>query len=320
MAPNKTFWTKPEGMTGALFLAAIVAGLGYLGLNFLPSLTEILSNTLYLVATIGVLSGVVFLAIDKQARNIVSNAYQSFMRAITGVFVRMDPISVLNSFLDELADNINELSLQIGQLRSEMRNLKSIMDGNESDMKMNLLLAEKARAKNDKKGLIIASRKAGRLQESNRKYAALKKQMNYLYQVLTRMYEHAEILHEDTRDQIAIKTIEYKAIQSSQKAMQGAKEIISGSNKKELFELSMQAITEDLAQKSGEMERFMDLSKNFMDTMDLQNAEFESEGLELLQNFESSLLEGTHLDLTQQKPNPELLDREDDRNEYEGLF
>ena len=86
----------------------------------------------------------------------------------------------------------------------------------------------------------------------------------------------------------------------------------------------MQAILDDVSQKTGEMERFMDLSKNFMDTMDLQNAEFESEGLELLDNFESSLLKDTGLDLNQKpKRVKEKLRREDDdesENIYDGLF
>ena len=323
MAKKKAFWTQPEGVTGGLFLAAIIAGLGYLAMAVLPPLLVILQSTLYLAILAGVVGVIAYMAMDSRARNLVRNAYQSSMRWITGFFVKMDPISILHSYLEDLAENITELSGQIGELRGQMRNLTSIINKNSSDINKNLLLAEKARAQGDRKSLVIATRKAGRLKESNAKYAVLDKQMKHLYKILTRMYEHSEILHEDTQDQVAIKEVEYRAIRASRSAMEGAKNVISGSSKKELFDRSMQAILDDVSQKTGEMERFMDLSKNFMDTMDLQNAEFESEGLELLDSFDSSLLKDTHLDLNQK---PERIkeklrrEEEDDENVYDGLF
>ncbi|HHB78928.1 MAG TPA: hypothetical protein ENK85_06820 [Saprospiraceae bacterium] len=321
MAKNKEFWKKPEGVTGAIFLAGLVAGLGFLALKVLPPLVVILQSTLYLALLAGLVGLVFYMALDSRARSLVSNAYMSVMRYITGIFVKMDPISILRGYLDDLAENINELSGQIGKLRGEMRSLNEIIDKNTAEINKNLLLAEKARANGDKKSLIIASRKAGRLKESNAKYGVLEKQMKHLYKILTRMYEHSEVLHEDTQDQVAIKEAEYKAIRASRRAMEGAKNVISGSSKKELFDRSMQAILDDVSQKTGEMERFMDLSKNFMDTMDLQNAEFETEGLELLDNFESALLKDTPLDLNK-KPErvQEKLPREEDGNIYDELF
>lgn len=322
MAKKKSFWTQPEGVTGGIFLAAMIAGLAYVAVAVLPPLVVILQSTLYLAILAGVVGVIAYMAMDSRARSLVSNAYQSAMRWITGIFVKMDPISILHSYLDDLAANITELSGQIGELRGQMRNLEAIIKKNTADINKNLLLAEKARANGDRKSLVIATRKAGRLKESNAKYAILDKQMKHLYQILTRMYEHSEILHEDTQDQIAIKEVEYKAIRASRSAMEGAKNVISGSSKKELFEQSMQAILEDVAQKTGEMERFMDLSKSFMDTMDLQNAEFESEGLELLDSFESSLLKDTPLDLNQkpQKVKEKLRREDDDENIYDELF
>lgn len=320
MAKRNAFWNKPEGVTGAIFLVGLLAGFAYLALNVFPPLIVIMQSTLYLGLLLGVLGVVIYTILDSNARNIVSNAYMSVMRGITSFFVKMDPIAVLRDYLKDLAANITELSAQIGELRGQMRSLNDIIEQNKAGINSNLLLAEKARASGDKKALIIATRKAGRLKESNGKYAILEKQMKQLYKILTRMYEHSEILHEDVQDQVAIKEIEYKAIRASHNAMKGAKNVISGSSKKEMFDLSMKAILEDVSQKTGEMERFMDLSKNFMDTVDIQNAEFESEGLELLERFESSLLKDT-LDLDQ-KPRrvKEKLRRDDDDNVYEGLF
>ena len=54
-----------------------------------------------------------------------------------------------------------------------------------------------------------------------------------------------------------------------------------------MFDLALEAIAVDVSQKVGEMERFMDMSANFMDSIDLQNGVFEEEGLRMLEEWEN---------------------------------
>jgi hypothetical protein len=83
--------------------------------------------------------------------------------------------------------------------------------------------------------------------------------------------------------------------------MKSAMNILSGNNdKKYMFDMAMEAIADDVGMKIGEMERFMDLSSNFMDSIDLQNGVFEEEGLKMLDKWEKegvSLLLGKDKDL-----------------------
>jgi hypothetical protein len=74
--------------------------------------------------------------------------------------------------------------------------------------------------------------------------------------------------------------------------------------------MALEAIAEDVSQKIGEMERFMDLSTSFMDSVDLQNGIFEEEGLALLEKWEK---EGTSLLLGEEKQTL-LLDANNDSN------
>jgi len=46
----KSFWKRPEGVTGTIFLLAILAGLGFLAVSLPWPL--ILQNTLYMVLTV----------------------------------------------------------------------------------------------------------------------------------------------------------------------------------------------------------------------------------------------------------------------------
>jgi hypothetical protein len=92
---------------------------------------------------------------------------------------------------------------------------------------------------------------------------------------------------EDLSDQVVVKEQEYKAIKASHSAMRSAMNILSGnSDKKYMYDMALEAMADDVGQKVGEMERFMDMSKNFMDGIDLQNGVFEEEGLAMLDKWE----------------------------------
>ncbi len=78
--------------------------------------------------------------------------------------------------------------------------------------------------------------------------------------------------------------------------------------------MAMEAIADDVSQKVGEMERFMQLSENFMQSIDLQNGVFEEEGLKMLEMWEK---EGTSLLLGTEKQ--DLLDRADDAEDVLDL-
>ncbi|MEN0050172.1 MAG: hypothetical protein AAF806_24115, partial [Bacteroidota bacterium] len=152
--------------------------------------------------------------------------------------------------------------------------------------------------------------KAGRLKESNMRLEELYNRMQVLYRVLTKMYENSEILMEDIKDQVEIKEQERKAIHASTSAMKSAMSIISGDpDQRAVFDQAMEAMTEDISNKVGEMERFMQLSANFMDSIDLQNGIFEEDGLKMLEKWEK---EGTSLILGEEKAELLLLSEEED--------
>ncbi len=284
---QKSFWQRPEGITGALFLIGLLLGGGMLLSTILPTLLVLANNTLYLAAMLAALAGVIYVVLDPKARNLVWYMYKSIMRGITGLFVKIDPISILKSYLDSLKSNLMKLSKQIGALRGQMRQLKGLMDGNSAEIKKNMAIAEEAKKKSDDKNLMLATRKAGRLQESNAKYEVLYKRMDVLNRILEKMYENSEFVLEDTHDQIRVKETEYIAIKTGHSAIKSAMSVLSGDpDKKELFEMSMEALANEVGDKVGEMERFMDTSRNLLDSIDLQNGVFEEEGLELLQQWE----------------------------------
>lgn len=289
---SKSFWKSPEGVTGAIVLLGLLIGGGMLLYNLLPTLIALAQNTLYLGGMLIALGAVIYLLLDPQARNLIWYSYKSAMRWVTGLFVKIDPISVLKSYLSDIEKSLMKLSKQIGALRGQMRLLKGTMDGNAIEIENNLQLADKARKQGDDKNLTLAARKAARLQEANAKYDNLYGKMDVLYRILTRMYENAEIVLEDTRDQIHVKEQEYLAIKAGHGAIQSAQSVLKGnSDQRALFDRALEQMADEMGAKVGEMERFMDTSRRLMDSIDLQKGEFEEEGLRMLEQWgQSSLL------------------------------
>lgn len=297
----KSFWEKPEGKTGMLGLAGLTIGGGYLLYKSLPFLISLASNTLYLAGLLIALAGLIYMVLDPKMRQMVFYIYQSFMRWITGIFVQIDPIGILKTYVDELRGNLRKMNGQITQLKGQMVNLKTIIDNNAKQITNDLNLASKAK-ENDKQALmVLKARKAGRLKESNLKLTDLYRKMEILYRVLGKMYENSEIMLEDVKDQVMVKEQERKAIRASHSAMKSAMNILAGNkDQRYMFDMALESIAEDVSQKVGEMERFMEMSSNFMDSIDLQNGVFEEEGLAMLEKWENegvSLLLGNDKDL-----------------------
>ena len=284
---TKPFFERPEGKTGTIFGIAVIGGLAYLLYTFLPMLIILAQNTLYLVLMLAALAAVVYVLVDPKFRNLIWYLYKSIMRFITGLFVQIDPIGIIESYIDDLKDNLKKMGKQISNLRGQMRNLKTQIEQNEQMMKQNMSLANRAKEKGIDNVMILKARKAGRLQESNLKLADLYKKMEVLYKVLCRMYENSEILLEDIQDKVSVRKREREAIRASHSAMRSAMNIISGDkDKRMMFDQAMEAIAEDIGRKVGEMEHFMEISENFMTSIDLQNGIFEEKGLEMLEKWE----------------------------------
>ncbi len=287
MEQIKSFWQRPEGVTGGIVLVGLIAGIALIFNQIVAAVLPLLNSTIGLAGLLMGIGAVVFLFLEPKARNLIWYFYQSLMRWITGIFVKIDPISILKSFIEDLEDSLRNLSKQIGALRGQMRQLKGTMDANNADIKKNMTLADQARKKNDDKNLTLSARKAGRLQDANAKYEVLYQRMEVLYRILIKMYETSEIVLEDTKDQVQLKEQEYRAISASHSAIRSAMSIISGDpDQRARFDLALESLANDVSNKVGEMERFMDTSRNLMASIDLQNGVFEEEGLQMLEKWE----------------------------------
>lgn len=284
---NSDFWKKPEGKVGILFLGGLAAGLSFLIGSFWPIIITLTQDVLSLSIFLVFIASLGYLLLDSRIRSLINYFFKTSMKKITGLFIKVDPIGVLKNHVHDLKKKLEDMTRQLNKLRGQMHRLNEIIITNKRNIENNLQLASKAKEEEQQSVMILKSRKAGRLKESNVKLEDLYKKMEVLYRVLTKMHENSFILMEDVKDQVLVKEQEQRAIHTSHSAMQSAMSIIKGNpDKRVLFDNAMDAVAEDVSEKVNEMERFMDMSSNFMDSLDLQNGIFEENGLEMLENWE----------------------------------
>ena len=328
-AKPKSFWNKPEGKTGAIFLIAMLGLGGWALLTFGGAIASFAAGLLGKVVLFGVLGLIVYMAIDPKTRALVSYMYQSVMRKVTGMFITIDPVGILKNYVSDLEDNLRKMGKRIGDLKGQARKLKTMVSDNNKEIETNIILAKKAKETGNQKAMLLSTRKAARLKDTNGKYIALHSKISVLYKVLTKMYSNSEILLEDTKDQVRVKEQERKAIRASHSAMKSAMSVIKGDpDKRAMFDQAMEHMADDVANKIGEMEQFMEMSSDFMDSIDLQNGVFEEKGLKMLAEYEkkSTLLlmggqEQIEEDILDLKiPDIQTSEIDGKGSSYEGLF
>lgn len=301
VSPKKSFWKRPEGVTGLIFLIALLAGGAFLVSSFWAVVSGFIATTIGLVVSLAVLGAILFAVLDPRTRALLGYMYKSAMRGLTSLFVNIDPIGILKSYVEELGKNLQEMRKQIGKLRGQIRHLKTLVETNETQIRKELKLAQLAKKTGKKQQMILSSRRAARLKESNQKYGVLLTKMDVLSRVLSKMHDNSEVLLEDTKDQVSLRIEERKAIRASHGAMKSAMSVINGDpDQRAMFDAAMEGIAEDVANKVGEMERMMELSNDFMSSVDLQNGVFADEGLRMLEEWEQKsdlMLTGGHIEV-----------------------
>lgn len=288
---TKSFFEKPEGKTGIIFMIAAVGALLYGLYYFLPFFLTILTNTLHAMILMGVIAAIVFVVADPRFRTLLWYFYKSAMRWITGLFITIDPIGILKGYAEDLREKKEDMEKNMATLDGEKRKLKAQIDKNEADRKQSLGIAKQAHAQGaqSKAAFVFQARKAGRLEKSNMTLQGLYNQMDKMSRVLRKMHESSEFMLQDIESEVDVKEREYKAIKASYGAFASAKRIIDGDgDKREMFDMAMEHLTNDYHQKIGEIDLFMDMSKGFIQSVDLENGVYEQDALDKFAEWEKT--------------------------------
>ena len=287
---KKTFWQRPEGATGMLFLAAGIVGGAYGLYKVLPFIIEMFQN-LWTAIALGVPLAILFVMItDKKVRTLLWYFYKTAMRKLTSAFITIDPIGILNVYVEDLMKKSRIMGQRITELKGQVGKLKRQIEQNHADKEHALATASQFGKRGDDLNEKLHARKAARLAESSAKLKKLLTTMDFLSKIITKMKKASDFMIEDTKDKVEHMEREHEYIKTSHSVMKSAKAIIAGDDDKKLmFDQAMEHVVDDIGYKLGEMESFMEDSQDWLANVDIQNAVFEEKGLEMLEAWDNKI-------------------------------
>lgn len=301
----KSFWERPEGTTGIGFAVAAGFAVLFLLYKFSGTLVTILQNTLHAMILGGVIMGIVGLLMNERFRLICSNAFKLAMRHLTSWFITIDPIGILENYIDSMNSQISKVADHINSLKGQQRKMKNRIASKKEEMEKNLEIATQAQKSGNAHAATLNTRSAQRAKEVVENLSKTLNKIELLSTVLNNMYEKVKFMRDDTENLVENKKYEYESIKVAHKAMSGAQKLLQGSNSEmAMFEMTMEHIADDIGMKVGEMESFMEMSEDFMTNVDLETGIMDERGLELLERFQngdSLLLSETNSKLAELK-------------------
>ncbi|NCS92452.1 MAG: hypothetical protein GW761_01475 [Leptospira sp.] len=285
----KSFWKKPEGVTGALFMGSIFFGVGYLLYIGLPILNQILSNLWYTIFSLAGLSALVYIVLDPKFRTAIWYLYKQLMKFLTGLVINLDPIKNLEIYIDHLKQTMNEMDSKIQGLREQLQKIGNKITKNAEEMENELRKAKSAKDQGNAKITALSANQAARLVDSNKRLGELKERLDKLYNLLFRIRENSDYVLQDTINEVNLQKDEYLAYKEGHSALKAGMKILKGDpDKLEIYEASLQLLADNVSQKIGEINYYMDISTDVMNTIDIENNVLTSKGFELLEKLEKN--------------------------------
>ncbi|HET9595570.1 MAG TPA: hypothetical protein VFP65_08310 [Anaeromyxobacteraceae bacterium] len=295
---EKSFWSRPEGKTGAILLLAGAGALVWWWARVVPFLVAMMADTLHLAALVAAAAALLYLAFSPRTHLV----FRLLARALTGLVVEIDPIGILRDRLAQMRKRREEMSTRIREVQGQVGVLERTIEKNRTSAEESLKQASLARrtaqaaathedALRMSLQITVKANRAGRLEKQNLSYAQLLAKLRAIHGFLVRWAASVDAYVEDAEDQVRQAEIERRTVRSAYKAFTAALRAVRGkAGEEELYDAALEHLADDAGRKLGEMEAFQRDARAFMDDVDLQSGVITEDALGRLERFEARVL------------------------------
>ena len=137
----KSFWDKPGGKVGTIL--AVLIGIGGLVFFYKHSdqIIHMMENAYYAAAMI---AGAILLY---SLRTVLWYAYKGLVRGITGIFIELNPISILKGYVEDLMSKMKKMDEQIRLLKGQMSSVRQRIQDKKDEMEKSINYATACKKK-----------------------------------------------------------------------------------------------------------------------------------------------------------------------------
>lgn len=274
----------PEKIVRYLPIIAVGVGLFYFWGLIVPFVENTLKSTLWTVVYGTILAftlGPIILY-----PKVFWMGYKSICKKITSWFIKLDPLSFMDRYVDTLSeklDSLNGIKVQLeGRQVAAGRRIKAL----QAEVQQHLSRGQAALKQGEQS---IASLEGTRLEGAKKSIALYTPN----YERMTKSLEFLNALSENwsmsivqLREEIARKREEFEVLRDEAKAMHQAEAFLSGNTPEgQIYQESLKALEYSVTQKIAYIEDFEKRSKNIMDGIKVDNQAQHDEGLAALEAY-----------------------------------
>lgn len=285
-----TLVNQPGGKFG-VFVAAIAAGVG---LYFLvPFLVTITWGLVQIACAIGILAVLLFLVTNKQIKISVSVAYFIFMRKLMGIFVKIDPIAIVERRLMDMKKKIQQITKAMGDLKGYIKLNEGQVADTKREIKDYAYRVDVAREQGNKGQESTYNKQVVRLTELLQSQQKCLEDSNKWYTILSKLEEMASLTVEDTENDIKIRKQKYLQIRQQYQAYKSVMSVMKGDpDEMALFNQGMDEMLNDINSKVGEMEHVLESTGGLISQYSTDSAVADKKAEELLQRYNEHGIDG----------------------------
>jgi hypothetical protein len=285
----KSYWNRPGGKFGVVAGIGILSAIGYF---VIPILTSIVWNTLNFGIALGCLGIFLYAVTHRKLRLSLFYFYEILMKKLVGIVIELDPFIIAEDYLEDMEEQRERLYKQAIEVDGQKEKINMKIKEKKDEITKLMSKAQVAKEKNMLPELGNTTRQIGRLDEYIKQLSPIHENLSRIGDYLTKIHKNSAYLIEDAKNELELKKDLYKSVTSGNQALSSALKIFKGDpEKKLLVEQSMEFLKEDIAGKLASMKKAISYSADFMQSIDLDNATYEKEGLKLLEADNS---EGTY--------------------------
>ena len=280
----KSYWNRPGGKFGIVIGLGLIVLIGY---YVLPILTAVVWNTLNFGIALVSLGIFLYCITHRKLRLSLFYLYEWLMKKLVGVVIELDPFLIAEDYIQDMEEQRETLYKQSVDVDAQKEKIDLKIQEKEKEMNQLLGRAKAAQNNNMLPELGNATRHIARIKEYIKQLAPIRDNLARIGDYLTKVHKNSGYLIEDARNELELKKDLYKSVSSGNKALTSALKIFKGDPEKKLMvEQSMEFLKEDIATKLSSMKKAINYSTDFMRSIDLDNATYELQGLQMLESFD----------------------------------
>ncbi|MBO7507056.1 MAG: hypothetical protein J6T67_06695 [Paludibacteraceae bacterium] len=294
----KEMFKRPGGTFAKITAVGAALGLGYLFTKALPFLVAAAANTLVLILEIVAIVGILAVLFNKNTWKWISLFWLHINRKIVGMFVKIDPISILENSIRKMKDKLNTVHENVTKLRTILVSMNSKLDSYQSQQEDNIRKLKKRKEQlagasnltsNEKLKIQMSisnlSNDIAQLDgiiESQKKRIETSKKYQ---EVMERLETIAEAKVERSSLELKRTKDAYESAKEQRSALKTISSIMRGDSQSLEEEMAIEHITNTINSSVAEMEGFINDSDGVLENYNLESAVNEDRVEEILKKY-----------------------------------